>query len=579
MRGLGLYLAILAGVVSVFLGIAYWPNHETGAPVASVEIEQQDLKLAENYFKKGKTAEALDLISQYQDSIEKQTPHGQRWLSLLTTISEQTLDIPQLALIYDHFPESLKDHEKASLLVAESFVTTGRHDEYVLLRTQWTGRETQKNAWLLLDADHLLGQNKYAEAVSLLNNSQLDGKHEGARLIRLALLHTVENPDRSLEYLAQAQQRDPLNRDVFVYQARIYESMGKGAEALTAYKQAIKNHPKDAGLYDQLAEFYLRHQQYAQALDTWQRSLELPGSDTSWLKTLFWSRVIAPTKTNWSKVQPPEGKLRPLVLYLLDLPAGKFWDDEAFSRLTDGEYFLKTQQETFWLRLLAALQNYDEHRAAQLIHQSLFREELWNPNLELAILQTLNYRKSGDFIRDPAFEPKNTALYPSLYSHYKMTNEGSQDEIDSIMKSREAFMTNFLAAGWSEAALQLHPLAVLPEKTPEWVIADLSLAIRKNRGDKEAYAFLKKQNQSPKISLMEQELAARIALEEGDENAAQVIYELLADKSAEAKSYLARKAFKEKDWVRAEQLTEELLKIYPDSNQLQDNLKKLRQLK
>jgi hypothetical protein len=68
------------------------------------------------------------------------------------------------------------------------------------------------------------------------------------------------------------------------------------------------------------------------------------------------------------------------------------------------------------------------------------------------------------------------------------------------------------------------------------------------------------------------EILARIALAEHREMDAQNIYESLADESAEAKTWLARRAFSQKNWVGARRYTDELLQLFPDEMQLRANL-------
>jgi len=71
------------------------------------------------------------------------------------------------------------------------------------------------------------------------------------------------------------------------------------------------------------------------------------------------------------------------------------------------------------------------------------------------------------------------------------------------------------------------------------------------------------------------ESLARIAMLEGDEDLADRLYGELEEKSTEAKSYLARRAFARKHWKRARELTEELLMVFPSHPVLQENLKKI----
>lgn len=69
-----------------------------------------------------------------------------------------------------------------------------------------------------------------------------------------------------------------------------------------------------------------------------------------------------------------------------------------------------------------------------------------------------------------------------------------------------------------------------------------------------------------------QEILARIALEEHDENEAEQIYAGIVTDSSEAKSFLAKKAFAVGDYRKAYLLTEALLKSDPHNKILKDNL-------
>lgn len=211
--------------------------------------------------------------------------------------------------------------------------------------------------------------------------------------------------------------------------------------------------------------------------------------------------------------------------------------------------------------------------------------------------------------------------------------------VSNLLKSEEGFSALFLSAGWLEAALQLHKISVLPEDFPEWVAYGLTQAIRINRSSEQALDFALKQkktaplsiliaelymavkkpdealsilepfakdpsyigyqsswliyliyvdkrqyekakeviNANPKLAddVLGKEALARLALLEGDITLADNLYSQLEDKSPEAVSYLARKAFSDKDWVRAQELTQKLILLYPDDPTLRDNLNKI----
>jgi cytochrome c-type biogenesis protein CcmH/NrfG len=73
------------------------------------------------------------------------------------------------------------------------------------------------------------------------------------------------------------------------------------------------------------------------------------------------------------------------------------------------------------------------------------------------------------------------------------------------------------------------------------------------------------------------ELRARLALLSGREQEAKRLYGAIANESTEAKSYLARLAYQNEDWIRAKELTEDLLREHPSSLPLRANLNRILQ--
>ena len=207
------------------------------------------------------------------------------------------------------------------------------------------------------------------------------------------------------------------------------------------------------------------------------------------------------------------------------------------------------------------------------------------------------------------------------------------------MSNQEIFIVALFSEGWTEAALQLQPSAFLSADFPEWVSGLYINGMRQNRGNQAALKFAAQQKQTPMIHLLTaeieiaegktnqaipvleklktqqddigaraawllslidmqkgnyrqagaaiaahpqlaetlqgQEALGRIAVLDGDLEKAVQIYQKIMHQSNEAKSFLARLAYQQKNWPLARELTEELLNQFPGNAQLQENLKKI----
>ncbi|TNJ36977.1 hypothetical protein [Prosthecochloris vibrioformis] len=216
------------------------------------------------------------------------------------------------------------------------------------------------------------------------------------------------------------------------------------------------------------------------------------------------------------------------------------------------------------------------------------------------------------------------------------TSSTASPELSRLMQSEEAFAAVFMAGGWLEAALQLHEMEIIPADFPEWVAYGITQSLRFNRGNSEALAFARKQLQTKNMSMLMadimitdgnvdtgiaeleklakldavtgyraalilsqayleknepekaraalelqpklstsitgREIKARILLAEGKRELAGKLYASISDTSNEAKAYLARQAFQEKQWKTARELTLELQQEFPDNMQLRRNL-------
>lgn len=576
MRGIGLYTSILVGVVLVFFGVIYWPSIQkiSRPTIPDSTLERYDFQLAESYLKKQRPIEALHIITQYQDSMQKQSEAGKLWLKLFVQASALSKDAAQLEAIYDFNPDALEEHEKAALLLAESFILSGKESNYEALRQKWKMREANKEAWFLLDVDYRLATGDYDGALEALKSTPLKGAFETSRLLRLGLLHAASDPDKALEYFEDAQSNDPSNIDAIVYQAKLLEDRGdlKGAEI--AYKEGLQTNPSNQHLRDHLANYYIRSEKPAKALATLKEGMAFPGSQIYLTKALFLNHVVGPVDHKAFSQAISQDKSSSLNHFFLSLKSDELWNEDAYLNLKNREVAALDSEELFWLGLLNHLKSGNEDEALQLLHTYQGQKGILNPRLEYDLLQLITFKKTGDFFPGNFESKPNTSSHPLLQA-IRDEKLAPSPEIRNLLQSQEAYAALFLAAGWSQAALSLSQLDVMPVNFPDWYPLELTQAIRLNQGDASAFAFATKQTLSSPLTQATQELEARIALSKGNTERAEVLYRSLESISAEAKSYLARKAFKEGDWDKAKQLTQELIALYPDNKTLKENLNKI----
>lgn len=657
MRKFGIVFGLLIAVLAISLGISLRSGSRgSGQKEISENRQAADYAKALDLLEEGKPEDALVIVHKYKSEIESHSPNGIKWMELFVVASEQAKDVPQLVVLFEFFPEIFKEHENASLLVADLYITNNRLKDYKKVRSLWKDRETKVASWFVLDVDQLLLEGHRLDAVNLLKSRTFKDKADVGRLVRLALLSAEDDPKLAWKYLGEAYSKEPQNTDIRSYRGKLLESAGKYNLAHKEYLAAAKINPKNIFLRDQLANFYLRQKEYPLALKVLSENLTPPSLDIVWVNALFWSKMTTPIQFDWKETPIPQGKLEPLIVYLEGLGPNVFWDKEKFERVQNNKHFLKTQQETFWLRLVSALKNKNESEAYKLLKYNPFVANSWYPELETTLKRVLNYRTKGTLKLEEPISPvvhgfeekKNPVALPSLLTKIaELGNEKNQQgkktqvpqDLQRLLLSNEAFSAIFLAIGWYEVGLQLHELPVIPGDFPDWVTYNIVNALNRNRSGLEALEFASLQKQTVDLSLLTAELMislgdtdaaleklknlsrndsdigyrsawlssliyidkkdwnnarntilhqprlvqdllgketlARIAYLEGDTPLANRLYGQIEKLSPEARSYLARKAFSDKDWKRAKELTEQLVQDYPDNPMLQENLKQI----
>ncbi len=625
--------------------------------------ERADFEQVNSLLAEGNPTAAAEIIQEYGENLSITKPQGIDWLIPTVEALRLEANVPGLILMYQRFPRGFEDNEEATLLVAAGLLAQRKIDDYRLVRDQWREKTQKPPSWFVLDVDALLVDGKRQEALDLLNSTSFEGSDDTGRLVRLALIHAKDNLETAWNILAEALAKDPTNTDVTSYRAQILEAIKKPALARLEYLSAIQKDPDNAYLVHQLAEFYRRHGHYALALEAWTHALDFPDSDVVWLKTSFWERMAVPLQKEPASTPQPDGDLTPLVNFVRKIPEGQFWDEYSFEHVKEYPKFLRTQQETFWLRLAESFREGKEEQAAELLDFNVFNSSSWAPELEKALKQIVAYRRYGvlhidelspkDAVAKGA-APSETPTAASKHQFFQRLEDIALEspvgmpildvppDLQALLHSDYAYAAAFLANGWLEAALTFPVPSVVPDNYPDWLAFAYTQALRFTRGPLPALNFATKQKPNPALSLIIGELMvatgspeagiqtlkplslkdtdvgmraawlisllhverkefnearatiqahpslgqnivgketlARIALQQGDITRADSLYEAIGSESLEAKFYLARRAFSEKNYDRALKLTQQLIIDFPDNPQLRADLEKLKAL-
>ena len=490
--------------------------------------EAKDFQLAKSLIEKDQPQKALQIIQNYSDTMSNKPPKSEDWLALASEAFASMGDSASLTLLWEKYPRVGENTEEIAFVVAKGLISQRQIENYQNLRDTWYPSSENQHVWFALDVDSLLVEGKRQDAQDLLNSKEFEGEKDTGRLLRLALIEANSNLENAWNILSEAATKDPTNTEVTSYRAQILEAIQRPALAKMEYLRTIQKNPDDAALYDQLAEFFRRHGQYPQALETWKAALSMPHSDLAWLKLAFWRRMTYPVDIP-ENIQPPEDEeLSSLVQYILSLPNDKFWDDEKFENVPGYPNFLRTRQETLWLRIAQALKDNDEARAIELLDFNVFHRTTWNPTLQNALKQILSYRSEGILHIDEVApqesmltvseDEENSDAAAKRHQFFEDLERAAQSSpvgvpsrnipqnLQAVLSSPIAFPAAFLAAGWLEAALTFPVPSVLPPELPEWVAFAYTQAMRFTKGPLEALKFATKQQTSPPLDLLIGEL-------------------------------------------------------------------------
>lgn len=625
--------------VAAYGTYAIWDNQETISYwfESQTDREVQDYKKAQTALAKDDYEEVFALAIPYAAEMDQQTPAGQRWLNLLIRTAEQSKNMPRLVLLYEYNPQVFTSHEKASLLAANGYLVASAPESYDSIRSLWLGREGLPTDWYLLDVDRMLQEGKRSEALDMLRSKRFEsGKADARRSIRLAALVVMEDPKHAWEALKDAEQKDPTNSDVYLYKGRLLQSINRHDLAINEYLDAVKYSPQNPHLWELLGDQYLAIGQNKEAIDAYRAGLNKGNSTSLWLKTYFWTKVAYPKNLSWSTIPIPPSDKEPLLEYYLQLPEARYWGIAGAHPLVQENRYISSEPTAFWLRLLGDLQDKNFAHATVLLEQQNSQAFSWQPSLFEGLRTIAALQKEK-----PAFTPNADPQAGNFLDFLNKPMHTWPQWVYDLAQTKDAYPIALIEAGWLNSGLQLLSTGPLPDSRPDALVVEIMEAYQTLDGQpkraiayglnqkrtggltltlaqlyydnlqtKEAINLLRKVPEDNPFALQVQEkllhlylseneweeakrlvekspnlektvqgkeVLAKQALEEGDISLAAKLYSSIVEQSADAKGFLARKAFNDKDYTRAKLLTEQLIQLYPESVVLKENLKKILQ--
>ncbi len=367
-------------------------------------------------------------------------------------------DAAHLEDLFARHPAAVLKDEAASLLAARAQLETDRSESFHAVRGAWQEREAAPWAWLTLESDLLVLQEKPRDAESLLRQKQFAGAHDAPRLARLAERFLLSAPAEAQPCLARALQLAPDHPEVHQSRARMLECLGRLEEAGEAWRTAAQRAGKDPFHRDHYAEFLVRRGDYAGALDCWRESLPPPTADTLWLKAFFWQRVTRAANIAWKELERPAGPLNALLEPLLAIPEDRFWQAGTLDALIPLHPECFVRRECLWLRALQAIRDRREDHVLALLSTSRSDHRRYFDTLETALRQVLTYRRMQFLHPNQVIVSPDTpqAWAVPLFQHLDAWAKGRLSEtpagLDALLMSPRAFSELFRAVGWDRAA-------------------------------------------------------------------------------------------------------------------------------
>ena len=521
---LGIAAVLVGAALGIWLGIPQWRQY------IAQEEDKRLLRQAQQWLGQGRVDEVRELIRKRRPLPRPVPLLEAAWVKVEVEACARAMAVPRLASIYRRHPEALFENEAASLLLARAAMHAGDWKTFDVLLHWWEKKSKNPQRWFALRVDRFLIQKEPDKAYALLNSVRFPGAADVPRLTRLALLVAPTNLVQAWDCLAEAYRRNPRATDVRLFRGQILEAIGKLRQARLEYTAAYLTDPKKPWLADELAEFYRRHSNYADAVQVWGKSLRENPIDFIAIKYFFWTKVTVPEPaTNAPPSRLPEGLLKPLAEFIRGLPRDRFWDEKSFHKLPGAARYERERQEVFWLRLLERLRERRFGEALAVLRENRFRGVSWGPYIERALSRLLSARELGTLRPTdlPALPPASTNRPVHVFFRELEAVSAKTADPEKIAdpqwrrfaQSPQALAMAFVADGWLSAGLKLAADPLNPGPMPWWADYAWGQALRLVRGPEAALKFLDGRLRAPELEL----LAAEIRLAKGERETAEPV--------------------------------------------------------
>lgn len=526
---------------------------------------------------------------------------------------------------YNHLRHLWMHHESNlpawTLLDADMLLQKGEKEQaYTLLKNKkWSGKENEER---LLRIALIKLQEDPSDALEILNAQAFnESKNPEMLLFRGKIFESQQKINLAEMDFKAAASKEP--RNVYLQ------------DQLAEFYRRQKNYPKAVAIWQKIQPLSPNDQMLVKNLFWGKVTLPSQDKKASQLtkdKTKSFSYYLAQLKPGqfWDVIAFE--KLPQHLEYLKDnqasywlrlLQALKINDDKEALTILNHNPFENSSWAPLLELTLKRILNYRQHNSLQVDGDTPQAEPLINLLSQPGNIATF-YKEIDKLAQQEVNQGSSFTLSPDL---------------QSLLCNPEVFSIALFSEGWTEAGLQLHQPSLLSSDFPDWVPVLYVNALRQNRGNLAALKFIEEQKPTsmmtllsaeisiaegkialalpklealrsnpgdigaraawllslhhlqnknyrsageiieshPKLSqtLEGQEALGRIANLEGEPEVAAKIYQKIVNQSTEAKSFLARKAYQEKKWAEARELTEKLLNENPGNPQLQDHLKKI----